>query len=492
VSGRDGGPLWEAFATGDQSFLDGDEHGTGVGPDTPSRRALVVPLGTHGIFVVGGTNGPLPQTTVDLASVLADNLETTFDRLEKERRLRTQERRLVEQNRELSRLNQLNEVIRNTNRALIRATSREAIERKVCEKLADAEPVVGAWIASFDEPGGGLDPVSVRGLDEEHLDELLAGGEGPVSGLAQTARRKAAVGIARGLFDDEAWRRRRRHVLTAGYTAVAAVPIVVRDAVERVLFLHVSDDELLRGGEAVLGELGQVVGSAIETVGNRRALLTDRNLQVDLTVADESFVFTRLSGRTGHDLDVRGIVPREDGSVVAFLTTHAPVEDVLSFAERTQVITDVAALSDESDDGETLFRVDINASVFDLLAKYDASLRSLTADGETTAMSVDLPEGVHVREFVEDLRTRYDGVELTARRQQTDSVETTETLPAMFESRCTDRQFEALETAYYGGFYEWPRQSNNADLAEVLGVSSPTYQAHRRAAERKLVAAVFT
>jgi predicted DNA binding protein len=62
----------------------------------------------------------------------------------------------------------------------------------------------------------------------------------------------------------------------------------------------------------------------------------------------------------------------------------------------------------------------------------------------------------------------------------------------MFESRCTDRQFEALETAYYGGFYEWPRQSNNADLAEVLGVSSPTYQAHRRAAERKLVAAVFT
>jgi predicted DNA binding protein len=80
---------------------------------------------------------------------------------------------------------------------------------------------------------------------------------------------------------------------------------------------------------------------------------------------------------------------------------------------------------------------------------------------------------------------------LAARRERTDSVETVGTFRAAFEARCTDRQFEALETAHYGGFYEWPRQSNNADLAEALGISSPTYQAHRRTAERKLVAAVF-
>jgi PAS domain S-box-containing protein len=490
IPGGDGGPLWEAFATGEQVFLDGSRSDDGSGLNDSFQRAIAVPFGTHGLLVLGSTTGELPETTLNLVSVLAGNLETTFDRFEKERRLRTQERRLAEQNRELTRLDQLNEVIRNTNQALIRATSREEIERAVCDELVDAAPVVGAWIGTLDGLDGTLRPGPVRGVDDEHVDRLLATADGPVDGLARAATSENEVHTARELLDDRAWDAHRRLVLTAGYTAVAAVPIEVRDAVERVLFLHVSDDTLFRSGVAAVRELGQLVGSAIETVGNRRALLTDRSLQVDITVADESFVFNRLTDRTGHELSVRGIVPRDDGSVVAFLTTEAPVGNVRSFVESAHAVADVTVLSDDEDE-PTLFEFEMNAFLFDVLAKYDADLQSLTAAETTTAATVDLPDGVRVREFVEELRTCYDGVELAARRERTDSVETVGTFRAAFEARCTERQFEALETAHYGGFYEWPRQSNNADLAEALGISSPTYQAHRRTAERKLVTAVF-
>jgi PAS domain S-box-containing protein len=490
VSGQDGGPLWEAFATGERDIVDANQSDDASGLNAPSQRLLVVPFGTHGLLVIGSTNEELPQTTLDLVSVLADNLETTFDRFEKERQLRTQERRLAEQNRELTRLNQLNGVIRSINQALIRATSREEIERAVCDELVDATSVIGAWIGTFDSVDGTLRPGPVRGLDDEHLDRLLAAADGPMTGLARTVMSENEVRTAGDLIDDRAWDGHRRLVLTAGYSAVVAVPIEVRDTVERVLFLHLSDDTLFRSGIAAFRELGQLVGSTIETVGNRRALLTDRSLQVDLTVADESFVFNRLTSRTGHELSVRGVIPRDDGSVVAFLTTEAPAADVRSFVDDAHAIADVTVLS-ENDDEPTLFEVEMTASLFDVLTKYDSDLQSLTAAEGTTAITVDLPEGVRVREFVEELRTRYDSVELTARRERTDSVETVGTFRAAFEARCTDRQFEALETAHYGGFYEWPRQSNNADLAEALDISSPTYQAHRRTAERKLVEAVF-
>ena len=490
VSGQDGGPLWDAFATGERGFVDTAQSDDGSGLTGLFQRLLVVPFGTHGLLVMGPTNRELPQTTLDLVSVLADNLETTFDRFEKERQLRTQERRLAEQNRELTRLNQLNEVIRSTNQGLIRATSREEIERTVCEELVDAAPVVGAWIGAFDSVDGTLRPGPVRGLDDEHLDRLLPTTNGPIAGLARTVTSENEVRTAQDLLDNRAWDDYRRLVLTAGYTAVAAVPIEVRGTVERILFLHVSDDTLFRSGIDPFRELGQLIGSAIETVGNRRALLTDQSVQIDLAIADESFVFNRLTSRTGHELSVRGVIPRDDGSVVAFLTTEAPVADVTSFVERAHAVADATVLSDDNDE-PTLFEFEMNASLFDVLTKYDADLQSLTAAEATTAATIDLSEGIRVRDFVEELRTRYDGVELTARRERTDSVETVGTFRAAFEARCTDRQFEALETAYYGGFYEWPRWSNNADLAEALGISSPTYQAHRRTAERKLVTAVF-
>jgi PAS domain S-box-containing protein len=489
IASQDGGPLWEAFATGEWDFVDANQSDDASGLNAPFQRLLIVPFGTHGLLVIGSTNEEIPQTTLDLVSVLADNLETTFDRFEKERQLRTQERRLAEQNRELTRLNQLNEVIRSTNQALIRATSREGIEQAVCDELVDATSVVGAWIGTFDSVDGTLRPGPVQGLDDEHVDRLL-GADGPMTGLARTATSENEVRTVRDLLDDRAWDGHRQLVLTAGYDAVVGVPIEVRDTVERVLFLHLSDDTLFRSGIAAFRELGQLVGSAIETVGNRRALLTDRSLQVDLTVADESFAFNRLTSWTGYELSVRGVIPKDDGSVVAFLTTEAPAADVRSFVEDAHVIADVTVLS-ENDDEQTLFEVEITASLFDVLTKYDADLQSLTAAEGTTEITVDLPEGVRVREFVKELRTRYDSVELAARRERTDSVETVGTFRAAFEERCTDRQFEALETAHYGGFYEWPRQSNNADLAKALDISSPTYQAHRRTAERKLVAAVF-
>ena len=61
------------------------------------------------------------------------------------------------------------------------------------------------------------------------------------------------------------------------------------------------------------------------------------------------------------------------------------------------------------------------------------------------------------------------------------------TVRAALRERCTDRQYEALVSAYHSGYYEWPRLTTAGELAERNGVSSPTFQYHLRAGERKLL-----
>jgi predicted DNA binding protein len=53
----------------------------------------------------------------------------------------------------------------------------------------------------------------------------------------------------------------------------------------------------------------------------------------------------------------------------------------------------------------------------------------------------------------------------------------------------TERQATALRAAYFGGYFEWPRDSTAEELADSLDVSSPTLHNHLRTAQQKLLRA---
>lgn len=54
-------------------------------------------------------------------------------------------------------------------------------------------------------------------------------------------------------------------------------------------------------------------------------------------------------------------------------------------------------------------------------------------------------------------------------------------------SRDHERQRAALETAYYSGYFEWPRENDGSAIATKLGISSATFQQHFRVGQRKLL-----
>ena len=58
-------------------------------------------------------------------------------------------------------------------------------------------------------------------------------------------------------------------------------------------------------------------------------------------------------------------------------------------------------------------------------------------------------------------------------------------------ARLTTSHETDLETAYYSGFFEWPRERSDEAVADSLDVAPPTFHQHLRTAERKLLAALL-
>nr|WP_283102384.1 helix-turn-helix domain-containing protein [Haloplanus sp. XH21] len=53
------------------------------------------------------------------------------------------------------------------------------------------------------------------------------------------------------------------------------------------------------------------------------------------------------------------------------------------------------------------------------------------------------------------------------------------------------RQREVFETAFWAGYFQWPRTSTAEEVAAALDIAPPTLHAHLRKAEHRLLASLF-
>jgi len=93
------GVAWQTFETGEARVFDDVSASDEVyNPETPIKSELHLPLGEHGVFLVGETTPEaFDQTDVTLAKLLATNVETALDRADREQSLRDREAQLVQE-----------------------------------------------------------------------------------------------------------------------------------------------------------------------------------------------------------------------------------------------------------------------------------------------------------------------------------------------------------------------------------------------------------
>lgn len=483
------GPLWECFVA---------DEPLAWGPDDDVRPADVpagfaIPLGNHGVFLAGRTDGEgLSAPDRDVVRLLAGNLEAAFDRADRTAELRERDARLATQNESLDRVNRLNEIVRRSTQAVVRAATRDEIEQDVCDQLAAADRYAFVWLAGRDTDHDRIVPRRWAGVDAEYIDHLANTTDAPLDDLVRAALETRAVQVQPNVLTDPAWESSRRDALTHGFQAIAAVPVVRDGVTDGVFVVHAQQAGLFDDEEqAVLAELGRTVGYAIQAVARNAAVESDERTELELRIRDDRFLANRLATATGAEVEFVGGVPENGGVLRAFFRlSNVAVPDVEAVFGDWESVHDVHVVSATETGGLYQFHLSMPWLV-ELCRSTGATLRSMHVSGGETAVNVTVPSSIDVRSFVETIQDHHPSTELVARHSRAVAVDTRETFREHVRTQLTDRQREALQTAHYGGFYEWPRECSTQELGAMLDIASSTFQYHLRAAERKVVAAIL-
>lgn len=474
---RDDGdhPAWCAFERGESvAAADG---GVFDGPE----RAF--PVGDYGVMVVGEFGDDAA-----LARLLADELRSALERATWTRSPATRGPTSAET--ESASLSRLVDLVESVGAALARSLSSEELVRVFCERLAAVDGHVLAWYGDYRPGREAVTPEVWAGIEGDYLRDLEFSTDGAFGDAVETVLSTREVATVSRVADESG--RAARRARERGLRSLALVPVVHGDTLYGIAAVYADrPDEFASYARAVLAGLGVAVGAALSAAESRRALVTDGVVELEFRLGDTGMVVVWLSERADCTLELSGLFLERDDTLRLFLAASGTtVEQLEAAAADHPEIVGVTGVADRDD--EQLVEVTLaESSLAEQLAELGAVLRSVRVESGSGRATVELSASSEVRTFVERVLSAYPDTELLARRERVGQLQTPHEYRSILEERLTDRQHEALQTAYYGGFFEWPRDATGKDVAAALGVAQPTFLQHLRTAERKLLAAFF-
>ncbi len=496
------GPVWTAFADRPE-LLDAatyrEKHGRVGWLDEPFGEWAVCPLGQQGVLLVATTDGAgLSTTSRSLAKTWAANARQALEQIARSRRLRDREQKLQRRNERLTRLDRVNRLIRSTAPAVVSADSREEVETEVCRRLLRIDAVTGAWIAARDVPTGRTVSRASAGSLDEYLSGLPADPpSAPAAAAVVPARRAHETGSPVAVTDlantaPGPWWRDRG--LRRGTHTVVAVPVVHESTGFGALEIHIDrprgmDDDEIEAFE----QLGVTVGHAIGAIRRRDALLSGGVVALEFHVEADSGL-SRLAAAVDVPLSVVDVSHRADGTAAAFVElepdgpddTDRVAETVRDHAHASVLRTDEASVTCAVTLG--------SGSAVRTMVERGAALRGVSLrEGSTRlAVTVELSHSVDVREYVDGVTAALETAELSAKRDLSSAGRTDPGAAGRVDDRLTDRQREALQTAFHSGYFDWPRSTDAESVAAEIGIAQSTLSQHLRTAERKVLEGLFS
>jgi predicted DNA binding protein len=95
---------------------------------------------------------------------------------------------------------------------------------------------------------------------------------------------------------------------------------------------------------------------------------------------------------------------------------------------------------------------------------------------------VEFPGTVNRDAFMEEATTVYPDLEIASQRL----LSTPELSRTLLKRTLSDRQWTAIQLAYYTGYFDQPRKSTGKEIAERMGITRQTFNRHLRKAEQRL------
>jgi len=464
------------------------------GPDTDPDRVTELARGiaenrdTRVVLRNYTRDGTMFWNEVEISPISDENGDVThYVGFQRDVTERKRTKRQLEAKREsLDRLlDRINGLVNDVTEALVRADTREELERLTTERVGGAEEYAAAWLGRYD-------------ATRDRVEVTQHAGEGDADDASFE------------LDDDEPGIRELRDVVESRDTRIVAdptglpeaasggtcvlVPLSYRSTTYGVLAVY--DDEGLSDDREriLLGSLGRSVGTSINDVLTKRTMTTDTVLDIVVELYDDDLFFVRLARELDCEFEHETTMSDDNGNGTGLLalvsTDHRDAEEFVAAAESYDAVTDAETLVADEEGSIIQLRLD-DSPLVDVLSEFGTRLTSMSADG--TALEVGFRVGTEraARLTLDELRDTYDHVELMAYHESDEPVRTARGFREELRGRLTDRQLTALQKAHVSGYFEWPRRAEGEQLADSMGIVPSTYHQHLQAAERKLVKAFF-
>ncbi|RQG99643.1 bacterio-opsin activator domain-containing protein [Natrarchaeobius oligotrophus] len=377
-------------------------------------------------------------------------------------------------------------------RALPESTDHEEIEANACASLADGGVYEFAWIerATFSDgrrewrTASGIAPDAVDGIAPDRGGTDGNGSASDALGIDPTAREGASVTVVRDVtatVDDEFFE-----------GALATVPVEHGETVYGTLSVGTDrvdafDEEEQRWLETT----ARAIGAAIAAARRRTLLSSDRVVELEISCRDTGSFFVDASRKLSCRFVLDSLVPVSESSQLYFIRLEgASPAAVFDLADAQRGIDDCRVI--ETDErGSRLEVVVEGSSPTLLLTEYGATVREATFESGRAEITAECGVNADLRTIVDGLRAVFPETDLVGKRETDRSVRTTPEFRDGLEDRLTDRQEAALRAAYFGGYYDWPRESTAEEVADAMGITSPTLHNHLRKAQHELLRTFF-
>lgn len=482
--------------------------------DLRRARGLVSPVGSHGVLVVGVRESgvqtrsrPVPDASADgtptltpldhaFVRLVSATAGTVLDRVDTKRELNSCAEHLDDASESVDSLTERLELVCTVARAISTAWTRGELETRVCESVAASDCYAIARIAALDSVGetirdrawAGTEPTALESPDAS-VDVLVDEREP----MAWTLQSLEPCTHRRLLSEpgsvDQHW---RQTAVSQGIRAVTAVPLVFRERSYGGLAVYSERPTAFDADERqLIVDLGAWVAQASNAIEMRTALVGRGEVELEFRLRGEAIEFLEWARETGGSVEFETSVSQPDGSIRGFFTIENPSEEaILELAARSPSVSDTRLVTTHGD--RQLFECTLTEeTLIARLLEYGVVPRRISATEEAGRLVVSLPAQTDVREFVEFVGRLYPDSTLVRRREREVDARPGYGFRAELESTLTARQLEALETAFVSGYFEVPRETSGATVAEMLGITQPTLNTHLRVAERKLLELVF-
>ncbi|QAU11941.1 bacterio-opsin activator [Halorubrum sp. BOL3-1] len=341
--------------------------------------------------------------------------------------------------------------------------------------LIEADRWAEAWVVRRAVGGDRIDVAAAAGVDREALADRSGVAEGPWSDAMADGAPTATDG-GQG---------------TGGRPAVA-VPAAHEGVVHGALCVVAADGDPTDETERrALAALGRCLGRAITADRWRDLLHSDAVTEVEFHTTDEGAFLARASDRLDCRIELASTVDVDDDVSRAYLSVDgARPQEVATVVEAATGVSDFRVIETREDGCSASLRL-ADGSLVRALVDHGATVREATAADGRVRVVADFPEGTNVRPIADGLRDRFADVRLASKESVARSPREESSLRDGVTDRFTDRQWAALSAAYHGGYFDWPRGSTAEEVADAMGVSSPTFHNHLRKAQRALLDGVF-